>query len=141
MNNQGKVISLQVCPGHRKPMTYVTSLEAIEGKGLKGDMHALPESSRQVLLIEQETLERLDLTPGLVKENITTSGIALMKLKSGQRVQIGQTILQITKPCEPCNRMEEIRKGLKVELEDRRGILARVVRSGVMNIGDPITLL
>ncbi|MBI3578009.1 MAG: MOSC domain-containing protein, partial [Ignavibacteriales bacterium] len=107
MNNQGTVTSLQVCPGHRKPMIYITALEAIEGKGLKGDMHALPESSRQVLLIEQETLNGLQLTPGLVKENITTAGIALMKLKFGQRIQIGQAIFQLTKPCEPCSRMEE----------------------------------
>ncbi|MBI3578218.1 MAG: MOSC domain-containing protein [Ignavibacteriales bacterium] len=104
-------------------------------------MHALPESSRQVLLIEQETLDGLQLTPGLVKENITTAGIPLMKLKFSQRIQIGQAIFQITKPCEPCSRMEEIRKGLKAQLESKRGMLARVVQSGVMSIGDPITLL
>ncbi|MBI3586949.1 MAG: hypothetical protein HY088_07465 [Ignavibacteriales bacterium] len=43
--------------------------------------------------------------------------------------------------CEPCSRMEEIGKGLKMELEGRHGMLARVVQSGVIRVSDPITLL
>ncbi|MGH2567820.1 MAG: MOSC domain-containing protein, partial [Bacteroidota bacterium] len=68
----GSVVSLHICPGHRKPMVPVASVEVVAGVGLLGDLHALEHSSRQVLLVEKETLDALNLLPGMVKENITT---------------------------------------------------------------------
>ncbi|HXG37922.1 MAG TPA: MOSC domain-containing protein [Bacteroidota bacterium] len=137
----GTVISLQLCPGHRKPMQSRESVEALTALGLKGDIHAIEESTRQVLLIDQETLQELGLTPGQVKENITTAGIALAQLKQGQRLRIGTAVLQITKPCSPCSRMDEIRPGLQDELRGRRGILARVLQGGTIRVGDSIDML
>ena len=138
-NKTGIVSSLQLCPGYRKPMQQVESVEAIENLGLKGDKHALPDSTRQVLLIEKETLNALDLSPSIVKENITTEGIALMKLQRKQRLKIGEEVIfEITKACSPCNRMDEIRPGLLRELSGRRGMLARVIRGGTIHRGDPI---
>ena len=120
-------------------MNKVGSAEAIENLGLKEDRHALPDSSRQILMIEQETLDDLGLSPGAVKENITTSGIVMMNLPYNKRLQLGgDVILEITKPCSPCSRMEEIRPGLQRALAGRRGILARVIRGGVISVGDPI---
>jgi MOSC domain-containing protein YiiM len=43
--------------------------------------------------------------------------------------------------CDPCHLMEEIRPGLQAELEGRRGMLARVVRTGSVALGDPVELL
>src|SRR5712692_7479105 len=124
--SSGRILSIQICPGHRKPMNQVDSAEAIENLGLKGDRHALPDSSRQVLMIEQETLDELGISAGAVKENITTAGIVLMKLPHKERLLLGgEVILEITKPCSPCSRMEEIRPGLRQGLAGRRGILAR----------------
>jgi len=137
--SSGRILSIQICPGHRKPMDQVRSAEAIENLGLKGDRHALPDSSRQILMIEQETLDELGLSPGMVKENITTAGIVLMKLPYKERLLIGKdVVLEITKPCSPCSRMEEIRPGLRQELAGRRGILARVIRGGVISLDDPV---
>ena len=85
--------------------------------GLKGDQHALPESARPVLLIEKETLISLGIEPGAVKENITTEGIDLMTLPGKARLHVGNAaILEITKACPPCSRMEEIRPGLARKL-------------------------
>src|SRR5512143_609460 len=131
--NSGTVSSLQLCPGYRKPMQPVEEVEAAGNLGLKGDMHALPDSVRQVLLVEQETLDLLGLTPGRVKENITTRGIDLKALKPGDRLAIGRdVVLEITKACHPCSRMEEIRPGLQQELAGRRGMLARVLSGGTL---------
>ena len=137
-----QVMSVQLCPGYRKPMIPVAQVEAIQGVGLRGDIHALPDSPRQVLLIELETLTLLHLLPGEVKENLTVSGIELMKLEPGRRLRVGRAAtLEITKPCSPCSRMEEIRKGLLKELAGRRGMLARVVGGGIIRAGDLITLV
>jgi|ERR1041385_1363880 MOSC domain-containing protein YiiM len=139
---KGTIIALQLCIGYRKAMQPVERAEAIENLGLKGDRHALPDSSRQILLIEKETLDLLGLNPGDVKENITTVGIELMKLKHRDHIQIGSdVILEITKACSPCSRMDEIKPGLRLELAGRRGMLARVMRQGIIYKGNTIQLI
>lgn len=120
-------------------MVPAGSAELVANLGLRGDVHALPDSSRQVLLIERETLEALGLEPGAVKENITTEGIRLMDLPAKTRIGIGaEAVLEITKPCSPCSRMEEIRTGLLKEIAGRRGMLARVVAGGTIRRGDAV---
>jgi MOSC domain-containing protein YiiM len=123
-------------------MVLVDSAEVVKGLGIQGDQHAIAESTRQILLVEKETLDDLGLSPGQVKENITTRGIPLMNLEIGQRIQLGETaVLEVTKACTPCGRMDEIRDGLKEQLAGRRGMLARAVQSGVIKIGDSIRVL
>lgn len=139
---QGFIYSIQLCPGHRRDMKEVKYVEAVENFGLVGDRHAITDSSRQVFLIELETLEELGLKPGQVKENIATKGIFLMQLLPTQQLKIGrQVIIEITKPCTPCNRMDEIRQGLVQEIAGRRGMLAGVVRGGQIRRGDQINIL
>jgi len=136
---KGKIVAVQLCPGHRKAMLPVEYAEAVEKTGLKGDVHALPDSSRQLLLIERETLDHFDLEPGQVKENITTAGIALMSLPRGCRLHIGtDVVMEITKTCSPCSRMDEIRPGLRLKLAGKRGMLARVISGGIIRRGDSI---
>jgi MOSC domain-containing protein YiiM len=43
--------------------------------------------------------------------------------------------------CDPCERMEAIREGLRADLEGKRGMLARVVEPGEVAVGDPVELL
>ncbi len=123
-------------------MVFVENAEVIEGLGLRGDRHAIPGSPRQILLIEEETLNDLGLWGGAVRENITTRGLELMRLQQGQRIQLGEAVLlEVTKACTPCGRMDEIRNGLQAQLVGRRGILARVVRGGTIKLGDVITVV
>jgi MOSC domain-containing protein YiiM len=139
---EAKVVSLQLCPGHRKPMTVVEKAEAVAGLGLKHDLHALPDSSRQVLLLESETLAEFGLKAGEMKENITTAGIRLTGLPPGARLRIGNgVVLTITEACSPCSRMEEIRPGFVREIAGKRGMLARVLTGGNITTGDTITEL
>lgn len=134
----GRVASLQICPAHRAPMQKLEAARVLENLGLEGDRHAIPGGSRQVLLIEEETLIRFGIPVGAVKENITTRGIDLMHLAEGSRLKIGEAVLALTKPCAPCSRMDEIRLGLQEELEGQRGMLARVIHGGEIKVGDSI---
>lgn len=139
---KGTAFSLQLCPGYRKPMQMVEEAEAVTNLGLNNDKHALADSSRQVLLIEKETLDDLRILPGEVKENITTTGIRLMGLKYGDRLKIGSSvILEVAKACSPCSRMEELRPGFLREIVGRRGMLARVIHGGIIRRGDTIQLV
>lgn len=122
-------------------MEYVTGARVIAGLGLEGDKHAVATSNRQVLLADREALDEVGVAPGIIKENLTVEGLNVMGLPVGTRLRLGgSAVLEITKLCEPCFRMDEIRMGLKDELVGRRGMVARVVNGGSIRIGDPISV-
>jgi MOSC domain-containing protein YiiM len=134
----GEVVHLFTCLVHRFPMEEVEEAEAIADKGFRGCIHGRRGSKRQVLLMDRETLEQFKIEPGAVKENITTRGIDFQTLAAGQTLRIGESLLEITGPCDPCPRMDEIRMGLQTGLRGRRGWLCRVVEPGIIRPGDPI---
>ena len=88
-----------------------------------------------------ETLQKLGIAPGAVKENVTTRGLDFRRLGPGQHLRIGGSLLEITVPCDPCSRMDEIRQGLQEELRGQRGWLCRVVKGGIIRRGDQIEVL
>jgi MOSC domain-containing protein YiiM len=133
-----EVTNLFLCLVHRFPMKEIEEAEAVQNKGLKGCIHGRPNSKRQVSLMDFETLQRLGVPPGAVKENVTTCGLHFQQLRPGQRLRIGGSLLEITFPCDPCSRMDEIRQGLQEELRGQRGWLCRVVESGTIRRGDRI---
>jgi MOSC domain-containing protein YiiM len=119
------------------------SLSAVSGAGLCGCRHCRAGNDRAVLLMDSETLEALGLRPGQIKENITTRGLPVAALGAGSRLAVGSggVVLEITGPCHPCRRMDEIRDGLRGALKGRRGQNARVLTGGDIRVGDPITIL
>ena len=139
----GTVVSIQLCVGHRDPMKTVESATMRTGFGIEGDRHAVVEgirTARQVLLMDEETLDKFGLTRGQVRENITTAGIDLHSLEEGQQVALGdEAIVEITGYCTPCSRMDEIRDGLQSALHEQRGMLATVIRSGQIGVGSSVS--
>jgi MOSC domain-containing protein YiiM len=136
-----RIVSIQLCPGHREPMQQVPTAKLVEGVGIEGDKHASAASKRQVLLADREALDAVAVLPGTIKENVTVEGVDVMRLPAGTRLRLGGTaVLEITAICEPCFRMDEIRDGLRAELEGRRGMLARVVVGGTIGVGDAIRI-
>ena len=122
----------------RLPMEEISEIHALAGSGLEGCAHARSGSSRQVLLIDSETLEAMELRPGIIRENITTSGINVNGLAAGQRLRVGEAQLEVSMPCTPCDLLEKIRPGLRRELRGRRGMLCRVIVSGMIRRGDNV---
>jgi MOSC domain-containing protein YiiM len=123
-------------------MQPLTVAQAVADFGLDGDRHAKAGSRRQVLLVEKETLDTLDLAPGMVRENITTQGAHLTGLVPGQRLRLGHdVVLEVTGACTPCHRLDEVRDGLSQEMAERRGVNARVVAGGSIRLGDAIVVL
>jgi MOSC domain-containing protein YiiM len=137
----GEVLHLFACLVHRFPMRELEEVDALADRGFLGCIHGRPGSKRQVLLMDIETLESLGISPGAVKENITTRGLDLSRLSARQRLRIGESLLEISIPCDPCCRMEEIRRGLQAELGGRRGWLCRVVETGKIKRGDRIEVV
>ena len=134
------VAHLFQCPAHGEPMREYEEVWAVENKGLRDCIHGRSGSTRQVLLMEVETLEEFGIAPGRARENIATRGIALASLALGQRLRVGEALLEVTKWCTPCHQMDEIREGLQEAIRGRRGLLCRVVESGRISRGDRIDL-
>jgi MOSC domain-containing protein YiiM len=136
-----EVKHLFLCKIHRFPMEEVEEALAIYQQGFKGCIHGRKDSSRQLSLMDSETLVRFGLAPGTVKENITTVGMDFQALETGMRMRVGEALLEISEPCHPCARMDDIRQGLRRELKGQRGWLCRVVEQGTIRRGDGIELL
>jgi len=135
-----EVLHLFQCLAHGEPMRESDEALAVENKGFKDCLHGRHGSNRQILLMDRETLEEFGIAPGRARENITTRGIVLETLLSGQRLRIGEALLQVTIPCTPCDQMDEIRQGLQEAMRGRRGVLCRVVEPGRIRRGDHIEI-
>jgi MOSC domain-containing protein YiiM len=122
-------------------MDSVERATALEGHGLEGCAHARPGTKRQVLFASTEHLRAVGVPPGRIRENFTVEGDDVHRWPIGQRLAIGDAEFEVTMVCDPCSRMDEIRPGLQAELEGRRGMLARVVETGRVSVGDEIRLL
>lgn len=134
-------------------MVEVAQLHLIAGKGIQEDKRYFARKSRstgqpsrrQVTLIERETIAShaaafdVDVfRPGEVRSNIETTGIDLLSL-IGREVQVGEAIIHFFEPRTPCAKMDALIPGLRAAMENgRQGVLAFVVQSGSVAVGDGI---
>jgi MOSC domain-containing protein YiiM len=133
------VVALHFNTGSRAPLIPVDTARAEPDQGLMGDRSRRP--NRAVLFMEQETLDRFGLASGAVREQVTVRRIVLADLPPLTRLRIGTAAFEAGGLCSPCERMNELKPGLRAELEGRRGRFFRVVQAGAIAVGDAITLL
>jgi len=157
VNNLGTVASLHLHPTEPgAPLTAAQSIEVVKAKGIVGEPRYFGRQSRdtgqpskrQITLIEREqiavhaaVLGLEVIAPGAVRSNIETSGINLIVL-IGSQIEIGEAVLALYAPRDPCAKMDAVCQGLReLMLENRQGVLAQVVRSGRISVGDSIKRL
>ena len=127
-------------PKRRELMEELDTARVFENEGVEGCAHRRG-GKRNVLFVAAEDIEALDVPAGRVKENFTVRGADVMNWPIGQRLAIGDAEFEVSMVCDPCELMEEIRPGLQAELEGKRGMLAKVLKTGRVTQGDEITLL
>lgn len=138
---QGTITNIHIARVKETPSDPVQEANALSGMGLEGDRSCRTGNVRQVLVMDKETLDSLDLKPGQIKENITTTGVDLSQAKAGQVFFIGdQVTMEVVGECEPCGKMDAIRSGLQLQLNHRRGMLATIINGGPIKVGDSIRL-
>jgi len=134
-----EIVGIWRAPARRVPMEPLEAAEILEN-GLEGCAHRRP-GKRSVLFVAAEDLDAVGVPPGAVRENFTVRGADLMRWPLGQRVAVGEAEFEISMVCDPCHQMEEIRPGLQAEIEGRRGMLASVVKTGRVSLGDQVRQL
>ena len=137
-----------------EPMRAVTRAEAIAGAGLQGDRYMMRKGywtgvdECQVTLIEGEALDYITektevrVCNGEHRRNIVTRGITLRDL-AGKRFSVGDAILEYDRPRPPCRYIQtRSERGMTMALGGARGgICARVVQSGLIEVGDAIEIV
>jgi len=135
------VTGLFVSPGRKSGRSEARErVLAVESQGLEGCGHGHPPR-REVLLASKEHLDAVGVEPGEIRENVTVEGADVQTWPIGQRVKVGGATLEVTMVCDPCYRMDELRGGLRSELDGKRGMLAHIVEGGEIALGDPIELI
>ena len=122
-------------------MAELDSVKVLQDRGFADCAHGRAGSKRQVLLVDKETLDAMNLQPGILRENITTIGLNVNGLTIGERLRIGLALLEVSAVCTPCDQLERIRPGLRREIYGRRGMLCRVLEGGRIRTGDTIERL
>ncbi|MCX6027897.1 MAG: MOSC domain-containing protein [Chloroflexi bacterium] len=84
------------------------------------------------------------LAPGTFGENLTISDLESAGLAIGDRLHVGAVILEVTAPRIPCGtfaqRMGDPGFVERFRAAERPGFYCRVVREGVIQAGQPVTL-
>jgi MOSC domain-containing protein YiiM len=135
-----ELVGIWRSPKRREAMEPLESARVFENEGVEGCAHRRG-GKRNVLFVAAEDLEALGVEPGAVKENFTVRGAEVMKWPLGQRLAIGDAEFEVSMICDPCELMETIRPGLLAEIDGRRGMLARVTKTGDVAVGDELQLL
>ncbi len=143
----GTVVSLHLHPPQSgRPMLPASELTLVADKGIVEDERYFDRKSRRkVTLIEREQLEQhaaalgvVSFSPGQARSNIETTGISLVSL-IGRDVQVGEAVLHFHAPRTPCHQMDALAQGLRELMEDgKQGVLATVVKGGVIHPGDVV---
>ncbi|MDX2213424.1 MAG: MOSC domain-containing protein [Oculatellaceae cyanobacterium bins.114] len=135
-----QIAQLLIKPSLGKAMCPCETLELRRGYGIADDANAVIGSPRQILLLDALTLDRFELKPGQLRENIVLAGME-HPFQSGQVLQLGSTALvRLTTSCEPCAFLNQIRPGLAQTIRHDRGFLGMVIKSGQIRIGDWVAL-
>ncbi|MEG1641679.1 MAG: MOSC domain-containing protein [Synergistaceae bacterium] len=138
----GKIIA--VCSAPQKGMIKKNIQEGtlIEGIGLEGDAHA-GFMHRQISLIAYEDTETMKkklptLGPGDFAENLTTEGIDLSTLKIGDRLKVGETLLEVSQIGKECHHDCEVYKKVGMCIMPQKGIFTKVITGGKVKVNDTI---
>jgi len=124
-----------------KPMLPKEELQLQRGLGIVGNKYKGNYTPRQILITNLATLQKYKLSPGELRENIVVSNFTIDYLKSGQLIKIGKATIRITFNCEPCGFVEILQKGLLRKIQNERGILGIVYKSGIIKLDDDIEFI
>ncbi len=150
---EGRLLAIAIAPEAKQPLTTVNEVEAVPGKGLRGDRYGdvkgsfqrgETKPSQEVSLIEREAIEavvrdhKLQITHADTRRNLLTEGVPLNHLV-GKTFTVGGVKLRGIKLCEPCSHLESLTcAGIEKSLIHRGGLRAQILTGGTLRPGDPI---
>jgi MOSC domain-containing protein YiiM len=147
----GQLLSIFIRSQPGEPVLEIDEVHAVPGKGLEGDYYYTGisprdiEPARELTLIEQETLQaleveyRISLKPADSRRNLLTKNVPLNHLV-GKEFRVGEVTLKGIRLCEPCSHLASLTAdSVLPALVHRGGLRAQILTDGIIRIGDPIS--
>lgn len=141
----GKIIA--VCLSEKKGVQKKSVDEGIfiEDFGIQGDAHA-GKWHRQVSLLGFEKIDAFrkkgaNVDFGAFGENLVVEGIELEKLPIGQKIQIGEVLLEVTQIGKKCHDKCQIYYQVGECIMPRNGIFTKILSGGRVKVGDKCELV
>lgn len=141
-----KVLSVNTSEKKGVIKNSVEEANFLEGKGIEGDAHCGIDDIKQVSLLANESVDKmramgLELIAGAFAENITTEGIELKTLQIGTRLQIGDTIQEVSRIGKECHTGCAIKQQTGTCVMPTEGIFTKVIKGGIVKSGDEILFI
>jgi len=119
----------------------------IEDFGLEGDAHAARGIARQVSLLAEESIDKMqghgiELHFGDFAENLTIRGMELFTLPVGTRLQVGdEVVLEISQIGKSCHSGCAIFQAVGSCIMPKEGGFGRVIRGGTIGTGNVVEIM
>jgi MOSC domain-containing protein YiiM len=144
MISPGKIVAVCTSPSKGTVKQDVGSGKLVEGYGIEGDAHG-GFAHRQISLIASEDIDIMraklpDLGPGSFAENLTTDGFDLSSLAIGDRISVGECVLEVSQIGKECHDKCQVFYRTGECIMPRKGIFCRVLNGGTVKTGDSIAV-
>lgn len=139
------MVALHIAPIRLAPTESVHQIDIVEGRGIIGDRYE-GSKHRQVSIQSMEAIREAEdifgapIDPGLTRRNITISA-GVIPREPGSLIWVGPALLQVVRVASSCRVLNEfIGPNAQVALRRRAGSICRVLESGVVALGDVVSL-
>jgi MOSC domain-containing protein YiiM len=117
----------------------------LDENGVVGDKFHGKNIERSILITSQKSYDLahsndVEMPYGSLGENIIID-IDPYNLSSGDKIEMGEVILEITNNCTICNGLSKVDSSLPKLLADDRGIFAKTIQGGYIRKGDVVNIL
>ena len=140
----GKVLAFFISEKGHKERTQKSEI-LLDKNGVLGDKFYAKKVERSVLLTSYSSYtlaleHNISMEFGTLGENILID-YNPYHLLPGNKVKIGEAVIEIVQNCTICNHLSIVDKALPKLLKDDRGVFVKVVEEGRVNKGDKVYLL
>ena len=141
----GKVHAICISEKKGTQKSFIEEATFIENFGIENDAHA-GKWHRQVSLLAYEKIADFnsrgaEVKDGAFGENLVVSGIKLNELPVGQKIQVGETLLEVTQIGKECHTRCAIYYRVGQCIMPKNGIFTRVLKGGNIKVGDSVVLI
>jgi MOSC domain-containing protein YiiM len=140
----GKITDLARFLVENEPATQTREIRLIEGEGIEGDFHK--GGDRQISVLSPDVWAWMDTTEikghcfDHYQENARIDGLALDTLNAGDRLSVGEAVMEISPAQKQCYDVCKLySNGLPCRLA-QNAKFAIVARGGRIKIGDEVSL-